>query len=148
MNLIFFILKKEGGKDGNIGHFEKLFAATEQGFVERNLHISCCCSILGTQKHILLLNYGILEVTGKACNEGELGVFSRQKIFLIYKNTFLCFLKTISQDPDKVSDGTDMCFIAKRLLDGCVQPLRRNAARISFLTSKVVAYGKSEDGIS
>ena len=83
MNLIFFILKKEGGKDGNIGHFEKLFAATEQGFVERNLHISCCCSILGTQKHILLLNYGILEVTGKACNEGELGVFSRQKVFHI-----------------------------------------------------------------
>ena len=89
---IYLIIKKEGGKDGNIEQNEKFFAATEQGFVERNLHISCC-SILGTQKHILLLNYGILEVIGKACNEGELGVFSRQKIFLIHKNTFSCFFK-------------------------------------------------------
>ena len=80
MYLIFFVLKKEGGKDGNIGHFEKLFAATEQGFVERNLHISCCCSIPGTQKYILLLNHGILEVAGKACNEGELGRFSSRKM--------------------------------------------------------------------
>lgn len=95
MYLIFFVLKKEGGKDGNIGHFEKLFAATEQGFVERNLHISCCCSIPGTQKHILLLNYGILEVTGKACNEGELGQFSRQKVFLIHNIIkHYMFLKT------------------------------------------------------
>ena len=138
---IYLIIKKEGGKDGNIEQNEKFFAATEQGFVERNLHISCC-SILGTQKHILLLNYGILEVTGKACNEGELGVFSRQKIFLIHKNTFSCFLKIISQDPDKVPDGTDMCFIAKRLLDGCVQPLRRMMPVCFCLTFILLAMSK------
>ena len=67
--------------------YKKLFAATEQGFVERNLHISCCCSILGTQKHILLLNYGILEVAGKACNEGELGWFSSHGVFYFYNFT-------------------------------------------------------------
>ena len=77
---IYLIIKKEGGKDGNIEQNEKFFAATEQGFVERDLHISCCCSIPGTQKRILLLNYDILEVAGKACNEGELGRFSSRKI--------------------------------------------------------------------
>ena len=84
---IKIILKQKGGEDGNIGHFEKLFAATEQGFVERNLHISCCCSIPGTKKHILLLNYGILEVVGKACNEGELGWFSSHGVFYFYNFT-------------------------------------------------------------
>ena len=51
---IYLIIKREGGKDDNIEQNEKFFAAIEQGFVERNLHISCCCSIPGTQKYILL----------------------------------------------------------------------------------------------
>lgn len=84
---IYLIIKREGGKDDNIEQNEKFFAATEQGFVERNLHISCCCSIPGTQKYILLLNHGILEVAGKACNEGELGWFSSHGVFYFYNFT-------------------------------------------------------------